>query len=52
MKSEVKIRFQGLNPHPLFQVAKLEHKTIYIVLFESCEGLYSCVSCEGLYSWV
>ena len=24
---EVKIRFQGLNPHPVFQVAKLEHKT-------------------------
>ena len=28
LKFEVKIRFQGLNPHPVFQVAKLEHKTI------------------------
>ena len=27
LKFEVKIRFQGLNPHPVFQVAKLEHKT-------------------------
>ena len=26
-KFEVTIRFQGLNPHPVFQVAKLEHKT-------------------------
>ena len=26
-KFEVKIRFQGLNPHPVFQVAKPEHKT-------------------------
>ena len=26
MKFEVKIRFQGLNPHPVFQVAKLEQK--------------------------
>ena len=24
---EVKIRFQGFNPHPVFQVEKLEHKT-------------------------
>ena len=27
MKFEVKIRFQGLNPHPVFQVAKQEHTT-------------------------
>ena len=27
MEFEVKIRFQGLNPHPVFQVTKLEHKT-------------------------
>ena len=26
LKFEVKIRFQGLNPYPVFQVAKLEHK--------------------------
>ena len=26
MRFEVKIRFQCLNPHPIFQVAKLEHK--------------------------
>ena len=27
LKFEVKIRFQGLYPHPVFRVAKLEHKT-------------------------
>ena len=27
LKFEVKIRFQGLHPHPVFQVSKLEHKT-------------------------
>ena len=26
LKFEVKFRFQGLNPHPVFQVAKLEYK--------------------------
>ena len=24
---EVKVKFQGLNPHPIFHVAKIEHKT-------------------------
>ena len=27
MKFEVTFRFRGLNPHPVFQVAKLDHKT-------------------------
>ena len=27
LKFEVKVKFNGLNPHPIFQVAKLEHKT-------------------------
>ena len=27
LKIEVKIRFQGLNPHPVFQVAQVENKT-------------------------
>ena len=27
LKFEVKVKFQGLNPHPTFHVAKIEHKT-------------------------
>ena len=27
LKFEVKVKFQGLNPHPIFHVSKLEHKT-------------------------
>ena len=27
LKVEVKAKFQGLNPHPIFQVSKIEHKT-------------------------
>ena len=27
LKYEVKVKFQGLNPHPIFHVSKLEHKT-------------------------
>ena len=26
-KFEVKVKFQGLNPHPTFHVSKIEHKT-------------------------
>ena len=26
-KFEVRVKFQGLNPHPIFHVAKIEHKT-------------------------
>ena len=26
-KFEVKVKFQGINPHPLLHVAKIEHKT-------------------------
>ena len=27
LKFEVKVKFQGLNPHPIFHVSKREHKT-------------------------
>ena len=27
LKFEVKVKFQGLNPHPIFHVSKTEHKT-------------------------
>ena len=27
LKFEVKSKFQGLNPHPIFPVSKIEHKT-------------------------
>ena len=27
LKFEVKVKFQGLKPHPIFHVAKIEHKT-------------------------
>ena len=27
LKFEVKVKFQGLNPHPIFRVSKIEHKT-------------------------
>ena len=27
IKFEVKVKFQGFNPHPVFHVAKIEHKT-------------------------
>ena len=27
LKFEVKVIFQGLNPHPIFHVSKIEHKT-------------------------
>ena len=27
LKFEVKVKFQGLNPHPNFHVSKIEHKT-------------------------
>ena len=27
LKFEVKVKFQGLNPHPIFHVFKIEHKT-------------------------
>ena len=27
LKFEVKVKFQGLNPHPIFHVSKIEHKT-------------------------
>ena len=27
LKFEVRVKFQGLNPHPIFYVAKIEHKT-------------------------
>ena len=27
LKFELKVKFQGFNPHPVFHVAKLEHKT-------------------------
>ena len=30
LKFEVKVKFHGLNPHPVFQVAKLEYKITYI----------------------
>ena len=26
-KFEVKVKFQGLNPHPIFHISKIEHKT-------------------------
>ena len=29
LKFEVKVKFQGLNPHPIFQVSKKEHKTSF-----------------------
>ena len=29
LKFEVKVKFQGLNPHPIFHVAKIEHKTTH-----------------------
>ena len=27
LKFEVKVKFQGSNPHPIFHVSKIEHKT-------------------------
>ena len=27
LEFEVKVKFQGLNPHPVFQISKIEHKT-------------------------
>ena len=27
LKFEVKVKFQGLNPHPIFHVSKIAHKT-------------------------
>ena len=27
LKVEVKVKFRGLNPHPIFHVSKIEHKT-------------------------
>ena len=27
LKFEVKVKFEGLNPHPIYHVAKIEHKT-------------------------
>ena len=27
LKFEVKVKFQGVNPHPIFHVSKIEHKT-------------------------
>ena len=27
LKFDVKVKFQGLNPHPIFHVSKIEHKT-------------------------
>ena len=27
LKFEVKVKFQGLKPHPIFHVSKIEHKT-------------------------
>ena len=27
LKVEFKVKFQGLNPHPIFHVSKIEHKT-------------------------
>ena len=27
LKFDVKVKFQGLNPHPVLHVAKIEHKT-------------------------
>ena len=27
LKFEVRVKFQGLNPHPIFHVSKIEHKT-------------------------
>ena len=27
LRFEVKVKFQGLNPHPIFHVSKVEHKT-------------------------
>ena len=27
LEFEVKVKFQGLNPHPMFHVSKIEHKT-------------------------
>ena len=27
LKFEIKVKFQGFNPHPVFHVAKIEHKT-------------------------
>ena len=27
LKFGVKVKFQGLNPHPIFHVSKVEHKT-------------------------
>ena len=31
LKIEVKVKFQGLNPHPIFHVSKIEHKTSHIL---------------------
>ena len=27
LKFEVKVKFQGLNPHPIFHISKIEHET-------------------------
>ena len=27
LKFEVKVKFHGLNPHPIFHVTRIEHKT-------------------------
>ena len=27
LKFDVRVKFQGLKPHPVFQVSKIEHKT-------------------------
>ena len=32
LKFEVKVKFQGSNPHPIFHVSKIEHKTLLLLL--------------------
>ena len=27
LEFEIKVKFQGVNPHPIFHVSKIEHKT-------------------------
>ena len=31
LKFEVKVKFQGLNPHPIFHVSKIEHKMLLLL---------------------
>ena len=46
LKFEVKVKFQGLNPHPIFHISKIEHKTspapfdVVHIEFESYTTIY------------